>query len=113
MMNDLAYVSAFSRLPLVTIAFEDILDADETVDDAAVTQTWRPEPDAAVTGQWQVPTVDVGNDPDAADTLVMPVAQDLGLKRYLSANGLPFRTSVALSMTLLVGILAALVAACV
>ena len=84
MMNDAAYVSPHA-LPIM-ISFDDIDDAD----------------DAAVTTRWCS---------DAAVTQVMPACTRHEIKRYLRATGRSFRTNVVLSMALLTGIIAAILAA--
>lgn len=87
MMNDLA-ISQPQPLPLV-IPFEDLLDADE----AAKTIEWR------------------AGDLDCAKTQAMPAMTLRDAKRYLRATGRSFRTNVVLSMALLTGVLAAILAA--
>lgn len=79
MMNDLACVHPHP-LPL-----EGSPDADE----------------AAKTAEWRV------GDLDSAKTRVMPAMTMSDAKRYLRRNGLSFRTSVALSLTLVAALLAA------
>lgn len=54
---------------------------------------------------------DIEDADDAAVTQVMPACPHSDVKRYLRATGLSFRTNVVLSMTLLTGVLAAIIAA--
>lgn len=84
MMND-AVCFSNDALPIV-ISLDDIDDAD----DAADTMKWCP---------------------DAAVTQVMPATARHDVKRYLRATGRSFRTNVVLSMALLTGIVAAILAA--